>query len=604
MKRRDLLKAASTLPLLSVSTSLAIPGTAQAASRPFRRVRPSDPGWPDAQAWQTLNAAVGGNLIAVQPLFAPCTENTEGDACANILKSMRNPYYLGDQPAGTQTSGWLGAWTSASSAYAVKARNAQDVAAAVDFARRKNLRLAVKGGGHSYLGTSNAADSLLIWTRGMNSVMLQDAFVGQGCHGRAEPVQAVSAGAGAMWSDLYDAVTTVAGRYVQGGGCLSVGVAGLVQSAGFGSFSRGFGTAAASLLEAEIVTADGKVLVANECLNSDLFWALKGGGGGSWGVVTRLTLRTHALPKNFGNAWGRIKARSDDAFQRLIARFITHYREHLFNPHWGEQVHFSPDNTFQISMASQGLDGAAAQAAWQSFFDWVRAAANDFELAQEPGTWVGDSRGYWKVGGDYMQVDAREGASAHHGWWKGGDSEQVGVFIHGYDSLWLPADLLHENDGRTLADAVFRASRYKKVDLHINKGLAGAPKEVLAAVANTATNPAVAKAFALAIIADGEAPAFPGMPRRSVDDRAAREDAEKIDLATAELRKIVPRAGSYVSESNYFNASWQDAYWGENYAKLAKIKQKYDPDGLFFVHHGVGSEDWSPDGFERLRFRS
>ncbi len=99
---------------------------------------------------------------------------------------------------------------------------------------------------------------------------------------------------------VYNEVTTASGRYVQGGGCLTVGVAGLVQGGGFGSFSQSYGTAAASLLEAEIVTADGAVRIANACINPDLFWALKGGGGGTFGVVTRLTLRTHELPETMG----------------------------------------------------------------------------------------------------------------------------------------------------------------------------------------------------------------------------------------------------------------------------------------------------------------
>jgi len=68
-----------------------------------------------------------------------------------------------------------------------------------------------------------------------------------------------------------------------------------------------------------------------------------------------------------------------------------------------------------------------------------------------------------------------------------------------------------------------------------------------------------------------------------------------------ELRKLVPNHGSYVSESNYFEADWRGAFWGANYPRLRQVKDKVDPDGLFFVHHGVGSEDWSPDGFTRLR---
>ncbi len=92
----------------------------------------------------------------------------------------------------------------------------------------------------------------------MNAVTLHDAFVGQGCAGKQAPQPAVSIQSGAMWADAYHAVTTKGGRYVQGGGCLNVGVAGLVQSGGFGSCSKRYGTAAAGLIEAEVVTADGR----------------------------------------------------------------------------------------------------------------------------------------------------------------------------------------------------------------------------------------------------------------------------------------------------------------------------------------------------------
>jgi hypothetical protein len=66
-----------------------------------------------------------------------------------------------------------------------------------------------------------------------------------------------------------------------------------------------------------------------------------------------------------------------------------------------------------------------------------------------------------------------------------------------------------------------------------------------------------------------------------------------------ELRALVPNAGSYVSESNFFEPDWARAYWGANYPRLLRVKARYDPDGLFIVHHGVGSERWSPDGFTR-----
>ena len=560
-------------------------------------MRPSDRAWPNAESWERLKGSVGGNLIPVHALFEPCMADPDGAACREALQNIRNPYWIGDQPGGTQVSGWLDAWTPAPSAFALKARNAADVAAGVSFARDNNLRLVVKGGGHSYLGTSNAPDSLLIWTRAMSRVTRHEAFVGKGCSGRTAPVPAVSSEAGAVWMDLYNAVTTTGGRYVQGGGCTSVGVAGLVQSGGFGSFSKAFGTAAAGLLEAEIVTADGQVRIANPCSNPDLFWALKGGGGGTYGVVTRLTLRTHDLPKYFGFTAGTVKAQSGAAYARLIAYCVRHFRDHLFNPHWGEQLKFGPDNTLEVSMVSQGLDREQADKVWQPFTDWIKASPADFVTTSPLHSGAIPARTWWDLKDNpSMILDTREGASTGHAWWRG-DQDQVGAYLHGYDSLWLPARLLRKDRQKQLADALFAASRHKHLELHINKGLAGAPPEALATTRQTATNPAVLEAFALVIIADGEGPAYPGLTRPKMDLAAAHADSQAIDLATAELRKIAPNSGSYVSESNYFNRSWQQEYWGANYSRLRAIKASYDPTGLFFVHHGVGSEDWSADGF-------
>ncbi len=85
-----------------------------------------------------------------------------------------------------------------------------------------------------------------------------------------------------------------------------------------------------------------------------------------------------------------------------------------------------------------------------------------------------------------------------------------------------------------------------------------------------------------------------------MDPSHARATAREIDAATAILRPLAPAGGSYLSESNYFNADWRRAYWGSNYPRLATVKARYDPDGLFIVHHGLGSEAWSADGFTRL----
>ena len=600
MKRRFLLKAAATLPFALMGATGAT-GAATAAPR-RRRVRPGDPGWPSTAAWDSLDHDVGGRLVRLDAPFAGCAAGADAPACAAALARLSNGFDMGDQPNFTHTSGWLDAWSSQPSAYAVVARTTADVAAAVNFARTHELRLVVKGGGHSYQGTSDAPDSLLVWTRHMNDVRLEPHFVAHNCG--AAPQPAVTLGAGAMWIDAYDAVTTRAGRYVQGGGCTSVGVAGLVQSGGFGNFSKRYGTAAAGLLEAEVVTADGQVRIANACTNPDLFWALKGGGGGSVGIVTRLTLRTRDLPATFGAVFCKVRAGGDAAFRTLVGKMVEFYAGTLFNPHWGEQIVFNGDNTVDVSMVFQDLDEAGAAQAWAPLLDWLRGHPGytfdkPFKVMALPARHFWDAAFYREHAPGFMVSDPRPSAPAHHVIWKG-DTDQEGWFIHGYKSAWLPAALLDAHRQASLANALFASSRHWSVALHFNKGLAGAPPAAIDAARDTATNPAVLDAFALAIIAGGDGPHFPGMPGDAVDASRGRARAQAIGRAMDALLAVAPRAGSYVSESDYFLDDWQAAFWGSNYPRLARIKRKYDPDGLFFVHHGVGSEAWSEDGFTRL----
>ena len=208
--------ALAVLPILPRALRAAVPENA-----PLRRVRPSDPDWPGEASWAKLNEAVGGRLVKVNSPLSACREAPDGSACGDLFKELKNPYYIGDNVALTQSAGWLDAWESQPSVYAVAAETTADIVAAVNFACDNNLRLVVKGGGHSYLGTSNAVDSLLVWTRPMSSIVLHDSFVGAGCSATQAPQPAVTIEAGAMWVDVYDAVTTKVGRYVQGGGCVA-----------------------------------------------------------------------------------------------------------------------------------------------------------------------------------------------------------------------------------------------------------------------------------------------------------------------------------------------------------------------------------------------
>ena len=392
---------------------------------------------------------------------------------------------------------------------------------------------------------------------------------------------------------------------MQGGGCLTVGVAGLVQGGGFGSFSKYYGLAAAALLEAEIVTAEGSGKKANTCTNPDLFWALKGGGGGSFGVVTKLTLRTRELPENFGAVFCTIRAASEKDFKILIKKFISHYAEMLFNPVWGEQVRFRSDNSMSVSMLFHGLSKEQADAAWLSFIQWVKempdsyTVVSPFTIITIPSRHLWDTAFLKKYASQTIETDDRPNAPESNVYWKT-NKEEAGQFLYGYHSAWLPESLLQKDNQSKLADALFSASRHWSVSLHFNKGLAGAHAEEITAAGNTAMNPDVLTAFALAIIAGEGEPAFTGIRGHEPDLNEAARSAAKIQKSMNELKKVAPNAGSYLTESDYFEKNWQQSYWGSNYSKLLQVKNKYDPEGLFFVYHGVGSELWSSDGFTKL----
>jgi FAD/FMN-containing dehydrogenase len=591
MERRTVLKALAVLPLAS---RFAISEDA-VARRTARWVRPGEPGWPDPGEWAQLRESVGGRLVAVRPPFAVCEPDSGATACVNLFQNLLDPFYIDESVALTQTLGWTDAWTSQPSVYAVLANCSADVAAAVNFAREHRVRLVVKGGGHSYIGASNAADSLLIWTRpNMQAVELLDSFVPQGASGQVEPETAVSVGAGAIWMDAYNAVTTIGGRYVQGGGCTTVGVPGLLQGGGFGSFSKGFGTAGANLLEAEVVTADGRVRVVSAFQDQDLFWALKGGGGGTFGVITRVTLRTHDLPNYFGAVDATIAAGSDAAYRALVGQMMSFYRENLLNPHWGEQISFGNGPVITVSMVFQGITQAQATQTWAPLLDWITARPDDYALSglnvtSIPAQYLWDVAVYEKYAPETIGLDPLPGAPADYYYWAS-DAGEVGQWLHTYQSTWLSQRLLTPERQPALVDALIHASQLWQVTLHCNKGLAGAPANALAWTADTPMNPAVLDSFALAITADNDQSVYPGIAGHEPDLARGRQDAKLVADAMGPLKALRKRPASYVWETNYFEEDWQTAFWGHHYGRLLRVKERYDPGGLFFIHHGVGSQ--------------
>ncbi|MFF3837843.1 FAD-binding oxidoreductase [Streptomyces sp. NPDC001930] len=199
-------------------------------------------------------------------------------------------------------------------AVVVRCVNAGDVMAAVDFARENGLDLAVRGGGHSVPGFGTCDDGVVADLSGMRGV-------------RVDPVRRTArAEGGATWGD-FNAATYPFGLATTGGIISTTGVGGLTLGGGIGYLARGLGLSCDNLVSADVVTADGRLLVADEEQNADLFWALRGGGG-NFGAVTSFEYRLAPVKDIYG---GPMLFELEDAATvvRSFAEYIADAPEQL-----------------------------------------------------------------------------------------------------------------------------------------------------------------------------------------------------------------------------------------------------------------------------------
>lgn len=240
MDRRSFLQAAAV-----TGAALALPGCTSTPAA--GRTTASGPG---RAAWAALEHGLAGDLLR------------PGEPGFDRAKRLYDPRF--DRVAPTAV---------------VRVATAQDVAETIRFARRHDLDLRPRSGGHSYVGASTARGGIQLDLRGMDRVV----------HDGADDTVRVQAGA-----RLFDIHTALedAGRTLPSGTCPTVGVAGLTLGGGVGVESRMSGLTCDALDEVVLVTASGHVRHVGADRNPDLFWACRGGGGGSFGVVTAMTFRT------------------------------------------------------------------------------------------------------------------------------------------------------------------------------------------------------------------------------------------------------------------------------------------------------------------------
>ncbi|QDY77634.1 FAD-binding oxidoreductase [Streptomyces qinzhouensis] len=225
------------------------PSAAPSGSAPAHGGRPAR-----AAAWRSLGGGLDGWLVL------------PGDADYATARQLYNTRFDGLRPAAVAYTEGL-----------------EDIRECLRFARAHRIPVAVRNGGHSYGGWSSGDGRLIIDVSPLDSVTPD---------GR----DAAEVGAGARIIDLYRGLDRV-GRTVPAGSCASVGVTGLTLGGGHGVTSRAYGLTCDNLTAATIVTAEGRVREVSAEREPGLFWALRGAGGGNFGVVTALRFRTHPAPE-------------------------------------------------------------------------------------------------------------------------------------------------------------------------------------------------------------------------------------------------------------------------------------------------------------------
>lgn len=181
--------------------------------------------------------------------------------------------------------------------YAVNATSAEVIATTVKFVAEKKIRLVVKNTGHSFTGRSTGFGSLSIWTHHLKSFQFHTDWKATECpESTTQRQMAATFGAGIQDRDAYR-LTHEHGAVVSAGSNPSVGLAGWFPSGGHGPLSTTYGMGADNLLEAKVVQPNGDIVIANKCQYSDLFWALRGGGAGTFGIIIEATIKAFPTPQ-------------------------------------------------------------------------------------------------------------------------------------------------------------------------------------------------------------------------------------------------------------------------------------------------------------------
>ncbi|EFX03801.1 FAD-binding domain containing protein [Grosmannia clavigera kw1407] len=550
------------------------------------RLLPGDQLYPSTAVWDVLGLLLGPDvLIKTVPLASPCYtswDNEDEEHCSFITNNWSNDSYMhADDPTSVMWPLYQGRTCMSATygsenctlggypSYAVAVSSVAHVQLTVNFARNTNLRLVVKNTGHDFNGKSAGAGALSVWTHGLK----QAAFYGS-LHQDGYTGPAIKVGTGIQAFELYE-FAQAHNVTVVGGEGKTVGVAGgYMLGGGHSPLSSIYGMASDQLLAMEVVLPDGRFITASNSSHPDLFWALRGGGGSTFGIVTSLTVKAYPRLQvavatfSFIGGGGSATNISTDVFWQGVTAYLARLPSFVDA---GCYEYFSVSLTATDSLAFKMAPFFAPSHTTASLAALIEPLLVDL---------------------DRLGIDVRSGLTYYacdnfyDAWDLHFPLETVGITFVKTASRLFPRENFEPLTGNaTLFNDTVAAFRSTISDggalLAFNIG-ANPP----AGYPDSAVNPAWRKTVMHAILGASWSPTA---------------DIDTIAAACLKLtndwmqrwRDVSPTAGAYMSEADILEPNFQQAFYGtDHYVRLYALKQALDPWGLFYAPTGVGSENW------------
>ncbi|KAF1812801.1 FAD-binding domain-containing protein [Eremomyces bilateralis CBS 781.70] len=619
----------TSLSLTSLSFAAPQGPTPAAPARQCKRI-PTDPEWPAPEAWKAAMPAV----VARGPQGNP----TRPD-------------------------------------YSIEAFSVADVQAAVNFARTNNIRLTIVNSGHDFLGRNDAPTGLSLMVGDLKGAKVLQSFTPSekgaespdyevGAVASANKITvlpgqqpAVTFGAGVSTQELHD-VLAPSGLFTMGAAHGEVRTAGgWGQTAGHGPFTSVYGLGVDQVLEYKVVTADGELRVANAKVNQDLFWALRGGGGGTFGVVVEATVKAFPTPKiTMTRFW--LNATEVGSGRIFEAAAYLHSQFPEVNAKGMQGYYYTQENTLSATFLSIGEHGgvATANATWQPVLQklaslpGITTPITSFLEYHTMKQWFDSAFG--PIPAETHTEMPEEGGHSH-GDTVGATEEPAGGHDHGEPTPATTAIAGGHDHAEPTPEATTMAGGHDHAEPAASGGHAHAQRDTYHLDPRSAHEPETLREFFKRhgpggmMVLDGKRPmdsrllwashlkdpalagalnaTFPrmkyGVLRGHLIGGGAvlkEEDTETsvnpawrkayVHLIStgaevpsiSPVRDLSPLSGCYVNEASYNEPNWKQSMWGTHYPRLLSIKDKYDPTGLFWVTPGIGADAWSVQDGVRL----